>query len=83
MELDTKDKNGKSIRKQFEVDFVINVFDKRYYLQSAFSIPDEEKMKQETASFRNINDVSKRVVIVRDNISPFRNEKRRFVYRIV
>ncbi|MDE7408087.1 MAG: DUF4143 domain-containing protein [Muribaculaceae bacterium] len=75
VELETTDKNGKSIRKHFEVDFVVNDFDKRYYIQSAFAIPDEEKMRQETASFRNINDAFKRVVIIRDNITPYRNDK--------
>lgn len=75
VELQTTDKNGKSIRKQFEVDFVVNDFDKKYYIQSAFAIPDEEKMRQETSSFRNINDSFKRVVIVRDDITPYRNDK--------
>lgn len=75
VELQTTDKNGKSIRKQFEVDFVVNDFDKKYYIQSAFAIPNEEKMRQETSSFRNINDSFKRVVIVRDDITPYRNDK--------
>ncbi|MDE6309905.1 MAG: ATP-binding protein, partial [Muribaculaceae bacterium] len=57
-----------------EVDFVVNDFDKRYYIQSALAIPDEDKMRQETASFRNINDSFKRVVIVRDDITPYRND---------
>jgi len=74
VELQTTDKNGKSIRKQFEVDFVVNDSDKRYYIQSAFAIPDEDKMRQETASFRNINDSFKRVVIVKDDITPYRND---------
>jgi len=75
VELDTTDKNGKSIRKHFEVDFVVNDSDNRYYIQSAFAIPDEDKMRQETASFRNINDAFKRVVIVKDDITPYRNDK--------
>ena len=75
VEVETKDKNGKSIRKHFEVDFVVNDSDRRYYIQSAFAIPDEEKMKQETASFRNIKDAFKRVVIVKDDITPYRNDK--------
>jgi hypothetical protein len=74
LELETTDKNGKSIRKQFEVDFVVNDSDKRYYIQSAFSIPDGKKMQQETASFRNINDAFKRVVIIKDDITPYRND---------
>lgn len=74
VEIVTSDKNGKSIRKQFEVDFVANDSDIRYYIQSAFSIPDEAKMNQETASFRNIDDSFKKVIIVRDDIPSYRNE---------
>lgn len=75
VEVSTTDKNGKFIRKQFEVDFVVNDSDKRYYIQSAFAIPDEEKKRQETASFRNIDDTFKRVVVVKDDIAPYRDEK--------
>jgi hypothetical protein len=74
VELWTTDKNGRSIRKQFEVDFVVNDSDNRYYIQSAYAIPDEEKMRQETASFRNINDAFKRVVIVKDDIMRYHND---------
>lgn len=74
VEVIAKDKNGKSIRKQFEVDFVVNDSDQRYYIQSAFAIPDEEKKRQETASFRNIHDSFKRVVVVKDDITPYRDE---------
>lgn len=45
------------------------------HIQSAFAIPDEEKMQQETASFRNINDSFKRVVIVKDDITAYHNDK--------
>jgi hypothetical protein len=68
-------REGKSERRQYEVDFVANKGDQRYYIQSAFSIPDEEKMRQETASFRGINDSFKRVVVVKDHITPYRNEQ--------
>lgn len=74
VEIATADKNGKFIRKQFEVDFVVNDSDQRYYIQSAFAIPDEEKKRQETASFRNIHDSFKRVVVVKDDITPYRDE---------
>lgn len=75
VEVATTDKNGKFIRKQFEVDFVVNDSDQRYYIQSAFAIPDEEKKRQETSSFRNINDSFKRVVVVKDDITPYRDEQ--------
>ncbi len=59
-------KNGVRQRKQFEVDFVCNQGSKRYYIQSAFAIPDEEKMKQETNSLIRIDDSFKKIIIVRD-----------------
>ncbi len=74
VEVETTDKNGKSIRKQHEVDFVVNDSDNRYYIQSAFAIDDEDKMQQETASFSRINDAFKRVVIVKDDITPYRDD---------
>lgn len=74
VELKTVDKSGKDIRKQFEVDFVINDSDQRYYIQSAFSIPDEAKMQQETASFRNINDSFKKIIVTKDDIPMHRTE---------
>lgn len=67
-------KDGKSVRKQYEVDFVANDFDQRYYIQSAFAIPDDAKMQQETASFRKIDDSFKKVIIVRDDVPMYRNE---------
>lgn len=73
IELVTKDKNDKSIRKQFEVDFVANNSDQRFYIQSAYAIPDEAKMQQETASFRNIDDAFKKVIVVKDDFQPYRN----------
>ncbi|MGN1246469.1 MAG: ATP-binding protein, partial [Muribaculaceae bacterium] len=73
VEMVEKDKNGKSIRKQYEVDFVTNDNDRRFYIQSAFSIPDEAKMIQETASFRRIDDSFQRIIVTHDNILPYRN----------
>lgn len=69
-----KNDDGRSVRRQFEVDFVINDADKRYYIQSAYAIPDDEKMRQETNSFRHIPDGFKRIIIVRDDIIPYHNE---------
>lgn len=74
IDLVTKDSNGNSIRKQFEVDFVANDGDQRYYIQSAYLIPDELKMKQETNSLRNIKDSFQRIIVVNENITPYRNE---------
>ena len=74
VEVVRKDENGKSIRKQFEVDFVANDSDSRYYIQSAYAILDEDKMVQETNSFRNIDDSFKRVLVVKDDTTPYRND---------
>jgi len=70
----TTDKNGKTIRKQYEVDFVANQGSQRYYIQSAFKMPTEAKERQESASLMNIEDSFKKVIIVKDNIKPKRNE---------
>lgn len=61
-----KDKTGKMSRKQLEVDFICNLGSKRYYIQSAYSIPDEEKRAQETRPFARIDDSFKKIIITRD-----------------
>lgn len=61
-------------RKQLEVDFVANKGDKRYYIQSAFALPDEEKREQELASLKRINDSFKKVLIMRDDIPPYHDD---------
>ena len=68
------DKDGKWQRKQLEVDFVVNEGSLRYYIQSALALPDEEKRKQETASLLKINDTFKKVIVVKDDIKPWRDE---------
>lgn len=61
-----KDKTGKVVRKQLEVDFVCNLGSLRYYIQSAYSLPDEEKRSQEIRPFRKIDDSFKKIVITKD-----------------
>lgn len=61
-------------RRQLEVDFVANKGDKRYYIQSAFALPNEEKREQELASLKRINDSFKKVIIMRDDISHYHDE---------
>lgn len=61
-----KDKKGCVIRKQLEVDFVCNLGSSRYYIQSAFSIPDDEKRAQEIRPFTKINDSFKKIIITKD-----------------
>lgn len=70
----TTDKDNQTIRKQYEVDFVANLGSQRYYIQSALSIPDKEKITQETNSLRYINDSFKKIIIVKDDILPWHNE---------
>lgn len=61
-------------RKQLEVDFVANKGDKRYYIKSAFALPDEQKREQELASLKKINDSFKKIIITRDDIAPYHDD---------
>ena len=67
-------KDGKEYRSQLEIDFVANLGSKRYYIQSAFSMPTEEKRMQEKASLVNINDSFKKIIIVKDIVNVTRDE---------
>ena len=69
-----KDKEGKVIRKQLEVDFVCNLGSSRYYIQSAYSLPDEAKRMQEIRPFRKIDDSFKKIVITKDIVPPHYDE---------
>lgn len=60
--------NGVFVRKKLEVDFVVNLGNRRYYIQSAHNIPSEEKMKQEQASLLSINDAFRKIIIVNQPI---------------
>lgn len=64
-------KEGVQEKKQLEIDFVANKGSKRYYIQSAFSLPDEEKTAQEKASLVNVNDSFRKIIIVKDVIKPW------------
>ena len=69
-----KDKEGKRVRKQLEVDFVCNLGSSRYYIQSAYSLPDETKRIQEIRPFRRIDDSFKKIVITKDIVQPHYDE---------
>ena len=69
-----RDKDGNASRSQLEIDFVCNQGSKRYYIQSAYSMPTKEKVEQEEASLRNIDDSFKKIVIVGEDILIKRNE---------
>ena len=75
VEIRKHNKDGKWTRTQLEVDFIANQGSKKYYVQSALSIPDREKEIQESRSLTNINDSFKKVIIVKDHIMPRRNEE--------
>ena len=62
---------GKKLRSQLEVDFVVNKTNMRYYIQSALTIADEEKRQQEINSLTRIDDSYTKIVVVRDDILPW------------
>lgn len=66
---------GFSVRKSFEVDFVVNLGNRRYYIQSAYNIPTEEKMAQEQVSLLSINDAFRKIIIVNQPIMSGYNEQ--------
>ena len=66
---------GKTIRKHLEIDFVVNRHDQRVYIQSAYRIPNEQKRKQEMASFRNIADGFRKILIEGDRYITHYNEE--------
>ena len=65
-----KGSNGKVTRKQLEVDFVCNAGSNRFYIQSAYSIPDAGKQEQEIRPFRKIDDSFRKIIVTKD-IVPF------------
>lgn len=69
-----KDAQGKATRKQLEVDFVCNLGSSRYYIQSAYSLPDEAKRAQEIRPFRKIDDSFKKIIITKDVVLPYYDE---------
>lgn len=73
IQYDTNEK-GNSVRKQLEIDFVCNKGSKRYYIQSAYAIPDQAKMEQEQRSLMLIGDFFKRIIITKDTPAPYYNE---------
>lgn len=64
--LNTKDADGKSIRKQLEIDFICNKGDQKYYIQSAFRMDSEEKEKQELRSLNSLDDSFKKIIVIRN-----------------
>lgn len=73
--INEKDKNGKNIRKQLEIDFVCNKGSKRYYIQSVFAMPDAAKKQQEQRSLLLTGDGFKKIIITKDVLAPLYNEE--------
>ena len=76
------DKNGKKIRKQLEVDFVCNKGSKRFYIQSAYALPDKEKMEQEQRSLVKTGDGFQKIIIIKDAVAPLYNHEGILVLRV-
>ena len=74
VEYNTKDADGKKIRKQLEVDFVVNQGGKRFYIQSALSIADPDKKEQEIESLKRIPDSFSKMVVFREYLKPWQDE---------
>ena len=70
-----KNKEGKRVRKQLEVDFVVNQGSQRYYIQVACDLSSEQKQEQEFHSLRNIPDSFKKIIIVNGSKKPWRNDE--------
>ena len=74
VEHNDRDEYGKNVRKQLEVDFVVNRGDQRYYIQSALNISDPEKLKKETEPLIRIPDSFKKIIVIKDYIAPRRDD---------
>ena len=75
VEIFEKDKEDKRVRKQLEVDFVVNQGSQRYYIQVAYDMTSPAKQTQELKSLRNIADSFKKIVIVNGTTKPWRNDE--------
>ena len=71
----TRDADGKQVRSQLEIDFVCNQGSKRYYIQSAFRMNDEEKQQNEQAPLTKVNDSFKKIIITGEEGLIHRNEQ--------
>ncbi len=75
VEVRTREESLNPMRRQLEVDFVCNYGSNRYYIQSALSMPTQEKIDQESASLRHIPDNFRKIIIVKDNVATHHNEQ--------
>lgn len=68
------EESGRMLSRQLEVDFIASLGNKRYYIQSAFHLPDEEKLRQEKASLLALSDGFKKIILVKDIMRPRRGD---------
>jgi predicted AAA+ superfamily ATPase len=78
VEYNHKNAERKSVRSQLEIDFVANNGSDKLYIQSAFNVSDEEKRRQEVNSLKRVNDSFRKIVVIKDNIIPWRVTRGRF-----
>lgn len=69
-----KNADGKLQQRQLEIDFIANQGDRRYYIQSAYQIPDADKQGQEYRPLRKIDDSFRKVVITYDDVPAYNND---------
>lgn len=74
VETTKRNESGKSVRNYAEVDFIANRGNNKFYIQSAFAMDSEEKQAQEKNSLLNIRDFFKKIIVVKDDIKPKRDE---------
>lgn len=75
IEIREKNAEGKEVKKQIEIDFIVNQGSKKFYIQSAYAIPDEVKRTQETRPFDKTNDSFKKIILVHESMKPRCDEK--------
>lgn len=75
--------DGKSVRKTYEVDFICNLGEEKIYIQSAYSLPNEEKFNQEKKSLENIDDSFKKVIIVNDILPKSKTEEGIIIMNVI
>ena len=78
--VEVRSKDG---RRQYEIDFIANKGNNKIYIQSALNIDIREKREQEEKSFMNVNDFFKKIIIVKDNIKRWRDDKGIIIMGIV
>ena len=69
-----KTNSGKRTKSQVEIDFVVNAGSKRYYIQSALNVSDEDKMNTELRPLKNTNDFFRKIIVSKTSMKPWNDE---------